>query len=177
METKVTKAYETKRLNLRVIEEVDQDFIYKQFSNELVNQYLFDAEPLKNIEEALDIIHFYRKTRPKNQERFMMILKDQGDTIGTLGYHAYDEGSKSLFIGYDLYPDYTKQGYMQEALAFLLNYLKTVLNVRTVYACIYKDNVRSINTVKRFGFTHHKNTYEHFRGKEYLHYIYQLVLE
>lgn len=173
----MTTHFETNRLILRVIDERDQAFIYKQFSNDIVNQYLFDAEPVQNLDEALEIINFYRHTTPKRQERFMMVLKDTHETIGTLGYHAHNEETHTLDIGYDLYPSYMNQGYMQEALTFLIDYVKNHLQVKTINACIYKDNLRSIHAVKRFGFTYYKDTYEHFRGEDYLHHVYQLTFK
>lgn len=169
--------FETNRLILKPINESYQAFIYKQFTNDIVNQYLYDAEPLSSLDEALDIINFYRYSTPKNQERFMILLKETKHTIGTLGYHAYDQSSKTLDIGYDLYPDYTKQGYMTEALTFLLNFIKERLDVTTINARIYKDNQESIRAVTRFGFTYAGDYYEHFKGEDYLHHIYQLKLK
>ncbi|MDY5913256.1 MAG: hypothetical protein SPJ62_14890 [Inconstantimicrobium porci] len=46
------KELETKRLILKNIGYDDVDFMYKEFSTDLVNTYLYDAEPVSSIDEA-----------------------------------------------------------------------------------------------------------------------------
>ncbi len=170
----MTNTYETNRLILKTIDETDQMFIYKQFSNDQINQYLFDAEPLQDENEALDIIHFYKHALPKLQERFIILLKDDLTPIGTLGYHALNHKDQTVDIGYDLDPIYQHKGYMREALKLLIDLLQKNYNGYSIHACIYKDNLKSIEAVKHFGFTYYKDMYEHFRGDDYLHQIYKL---
>lgn len=40
---------ETERLILKNIAQEDRNFIFSQFSDDVVNKYLFDAEPLTDI--------------------------------------------------------------------------------------------------------------------------------
>lgn len=168
-----TKTFETQRLLLKPIDINDQAFIFKQFSNNLVNQYLFDAEPLTHEDEARDIIDFYQQSEPKLQERFIIIRKDDLTPIGTLGYHALNHQEKTIDIGYDLDPHYQNQGYMRESLTFLIDYIHHHFQGYAIHACIYKDNQRSIHAVKHFGFTYYKDYAEHFRGEDYEHHIYR----
>lgn len=167
------KTYETKRLILKPVDLGDQAFIFKQFSNDIVNQYLFDAEPLKHPDEALEIIHFYQHSEPRNQERYILLLKDSLTPIGTLGYHAVNHQEKTLDIGYDLDPNHHFYGYMREGLAFLINLIQHRFDGYAIHACIYKDNQRSIDAVKHFGFTYYQTYMEHFRGEDYEHHIYR----
>ncbi len=53
------KELETERLFLKNISTCDRDFILEQFSNNEVNRYLFDAEPLTDVFGADDITDFY----------------------------------------------------------------------------------------------------------------------
>lgn len=170
-----TKTHETKRLILKPIDINDKAFIFKQFSNEIVNQYLFDAEPLSHEDEANCIIDFYRQPGPSQQERFIIILKDRPIPIGTLGYHALNHDDKTVDIGYDLYPVYHSFGYMREALTYLIDFIHLNFPGYAIHACIYKDNERSIHSVKHFGFTYFKNYSENFRGEDYEHHIYRLT--
>jgi ribosomal-protein-alanine N-acetyltransferase len=171
------KTYTTERLILKPIDESDQAFIFSQFSNDIVNAYLFDAEPLTNPSEALDIITFYSQGNPTHQERFILKLKTTHEPLGTIGYHAYNKEASSIDIGYDLNPAYFSQGYMREALSFLIDYIKENLSVLNIHACIYPKNQKSIDLVKHFGFTYNKNSYEHFRGEEILHHVYRLTIK
>ncbi|NLY48684.1 MAG: hypothetical protein GX918_02790 [Clostridiales bacterium] len=43
---------ETERLLLKCIGRDDAEFFYKQFSNDEVNQYLYDTEPCNSVEQA-----------------------------------------------------------------------------------------------------------------------------
>ncbi|BBF43143.1 hypothetical protein lbkm_1829 [Lachnospiraceae bacterium KM106-2] len=51
-------------------------------------------------------------------------------------------------MGYDLYPDYQKHGYMQEALAVILDFAKTEMHVRRMEVHIAEDNIKSHITAK-----------------------------
>ncbi|MCL2774858.1 MAG: hypothetical protein FWD71_16150 [Oscillospiraceae bacterium] len=51
---------ETNRLSLKNISLNDREFIYKQFSDDITNRYLFDEEPLTDIQGA-DV--FYGQSR------------------------------------------------------------------------------------------------------------------
>lgn len=43
----------------------NREFIFEQFSNSEVNRYLFDAEPVADIQDADDIIDFYKQPEPR----------------------------------------------------------------------------------------------------------------
>ena len=56
---------ETERLRLKNISFEDREFMSKQFSDDSVNKYLFDAEPLNNLKEADELIDFYLQPEPR----------------------------------------------------------------------------------------------------------------
>ena len=130
---------------------------------------------MNSLEEANEIIDFYTQKEPRMQHRYILVLKTTGEKIGTCGFHAWDINNRSVEIGYDLQKAYWHQGYMQEALEAILQYAKTIMNVSKVHACIYIDNHSSIKLVEKFGFVKSATKYEHFREKDYLHYIYTLT--
>ena len=49
---------ETERLRLRNLSKEDTDFIFRQFSDDDVNRYLFDAEPFTDRKEAEALVDF-----------------------------------------------------------------------------------------------------------------------
>lgn len=55
---------ETEKLFLKNISTDDRDFIFSQFSDNVVNRYLFDTEPLTDVEGADEIINFYIQPEP-----------------------------------------------------------------------------------------------------------------
>ena len=166
---------ETERLLLKNISYEDRDFILKQFSNDSVNRYLFDAEPLHSLEEADEIIYYYVQPELRIQHRWILTLKSSGVKIGTCGFHCWDKSKNCVDVGYDLQEEYWGQGLMSEAFNRVLEFAKTEMKIMQVRAHIYVDNAKSIGLVKKFGFGFHGETEVcAFHEKEYLHHIYTL---
>ena len=166
---------ETKRLALKCIGYDDADFFYKEFSTDAVNAYLYDADPCTSIEEAKAWISFYVKEEPRNQNRWIMILKNTGEKIGTCGFHCWDRQEHTVEIGYDLQPEFWRNGYSYEALQEIIKYASQQMKVKKIYAHISVDNIASINLVLKLGFTKTQaDYYEEFRNKKFLHNVYLL---
>lgn len=170
------KDLKTERLILKNISIADRDFIFDQFSNESVNQYLFDAEPLLNIKEADEIIDFYLQPEPRAQHRWILMTKD-GTKIGTCGFHCWNQSEGTCDIGYDLNPDYEGNGYMSEAISSILRFAKIEMKLKRVKACIYVENEKSIKLVEKLGFNDQGEiVFEVFRKKRYEHKIFKIDL-
>lgn len=164
---------ETERLILKNICVEDREFIYKQFSDEEVNKYLYDAEPLNNLDEADGIINFYLQPEPREQHRWIVVLKQNNVKIGTCGFHCWNKQNNSVETGYDLHPEYWGQGFMIEALESLLSFADSKMKIEKISACISVDNIKSKNLVQKLGFLFDgKTEYYSFHGQEYLHNIY-----
>jgi ribosomal-protein-alanine N-acetyltransferase len=169
---------ETERLLLKNISPNDREFIFNQFSNDYINRYLFDAEPLTDINGADDIISFYIKPEPRQEHRWILNLKPDARKIGTCGFHCWNPDERSVEIGYDLLEQYTGQGYMNEALKAIIEFAKTRMNIRVITAFIYTENKKSVNLAVRNGFVLTRTTdYSVFRGEKYLHNVYSLVIK
>lgn len=171
----VFKDLETDRLILKNIGREDREFILKQFSDDAVNRYLFDAEPVSNLDEADEIIDFYVQPEPRAQHRWVILLKSDGRKIGTCGFHCWDRARCSVDIGYDLRKEYWGQGLMTEALREMLAFASQIMGVHRINAHIYVDNQKSAALAQKFGFKWNGETEACvFRGKEYPHHIYSL---
>lgn len=170
------KELETDRLFLKNISVHDREFIFEQFSNNKVNQYLFDAEPLTDILGANEIIDFYIQPEPRAQHRWILVRKSDNTKIGTCGFHCWDESNGCCDIGYDLYPDYWGKGYMMEALKAICEFARTDMKVRRINACISIDNKKSMKLAEKLGFTFNGQLKDEiFHGKAYPHKI--LILD
>lgn len=171
------KDLETERLLLKSISEDDASFILKQFSNDKVNRYLFDAEPMKNIQEADEIIDFYMQPEPRLQHRWILVTKEEGIKIGTCGFHYWDRGSNACDIGYDLNEAYWGKGYMVEVMKEILLFAVEQMKLKRINACIYPENKSSLRLAEKLGFKYEGETQNLiFRGKEYQHWILTLDL-
>ncbi len=166
---------ETPRLMLKTISSQDREFMLRQFSNNGVNQYLFDTEPLGSLEEADELIAFYMQPEPRSQQRWILIRKQDGAKIGTCGFHCWNTEAGHCEAGYDLDPDYWGQGYMREAMEAILAFARNDMKVKRVHACIYPRNERSVALAEKLGFHFSGETKDEiFRGKAYEHRVYVL---
>lgn len=167
---------ETERLLLKNISFDDRDFMLKEFSDDAVNRYLFDVEPLSNLEEADELINFYLQPEPRAQHRWIIILKNDDIKIGTCGFHCWYREQNCVDIGYDLQEAFWGQGIMTEALKSILSFSFEKMEVFQVNAHIYVENDKSIQLVQKLGFKFNGRTEIcSFRGNEYLHNIYTLT--
>lgn len=168
------KTIETERLLLKNIDNDDREFIFSQFTDDDINQYLFDAEPLKDIHEADEIINFYLTPEPRPQHRWILVRKADGLKMGTCGFHCLSTEDSRVEIGYDLKKEFWGNGYMYEALSGIIDFAKKSLDIKEINACIYIDNDKSIRLAEKLGFVLTGSKFEIFRGREYLHNIYSL---
>lgn len=171
----VFKELETERLFLKNISRSDRDFIFAQFSNDHVNRYLFDAEPLTDIQWADEIIDFYTQPEPRTQHRWILVRKEDGIKLGTCGFHCWDNTTGCCDIGYDLFPEFEGKGYMSEAMEAIISFAKSDMEVNHINACIYTDNEKSIKVAEKYGFEFTGTMKDEvFRGEKYPHKIYTL---
>lgn len=166
---------ETDRLYLKCIGHDDAQFFYKQFSNAEVNRYLYDSGPCSSLEEAKKWIDLYLQSEPRNHHRWIMVLKENGEKIGTCGFHRWNREKGEIEMGYDLQPAYWRKGYTTEALSAIIKFAKEEMKVKKIFAHISVDNTASIKTAEKLGFKQTGEQYfEEFQGKKYLHDIYCL---
>ncbi len=168
---------ETERLLLKNINQSDREFIFRQFSDKVVTKYLYDEEPLTDVNEADGIISFYLQPEPRAQHRWIIQRKTDGLRMGTCGFHCWNSKDRKVEIGYDLKEEFWGNGYMHEALKKIIGFAKLRMNITEILACIYIENQKSINLVSRLGFVKVATRNEVFRGKEYLHNIYSLNIK
>lgn len=165
---------ETERLLLKNINIDDRDFIFSQFSDDVVNKYLFDAEPVTDMQGADEIIAFYINPEPRLQHRWVILRKSDGMKIGTCGFHCWDQSNCKVEVGYDLKEEFWGNGYMQEAMKKIIEFAMSEMKVKEIIACIYINNQKSIRLAENLGFVLSSSSCEVFRGNKYLHNIYSL---
>ena len=168
---------ETERLFLKNISIDDRDFIFSQFSDDVVNRYLFDCEPVTNMEEADEIITFFtQQPEPRLHRRWIMVRKSDGMKMGTCGYNGWNLTDCTFEVGYDMKEEFWRNGYMKEAIKEIIALAREEMHIKEINACISIDNERSIRLVEKLGFVLSGSSYFLFRGKEYPHNRYSLYL-
>lgn len=134
---------ETERLLLKEINENHVEDILRIRSNEIINQYVH-RNPPKNNYDALEFILTIKERTENNQTFYWGIsLKDQQNLIGTICLWNFSEDRKIAEVGYELLPEYHRQGIMSEALSAVLDFSFKELQVQEIVAMTHKLNENS----------------------------------
>ena len=87
-------------------------------------------------------------------------------------FSLLDKSNGCCDIGYDLYPDYGGNGYMIEALKAICAFARSSMKVKSINACIYIDNKKSIKLAEKLGFVFRGQIKDEiFRSTRYAHKI------
>ena len=170
---------ETRRTSLRRITDRDLDFIFNHFRDPEVCQYLVDQEPPSSVEEARQIIEWCNGNGNPNskQNRWLIVLKDTGESIGTVGFHNWDRANHIAEIGYDLSAAHWGKGIMTEVLGQVLDFGFKEMQLNRVQAFVHLQNAGSYQVLRKQGFVAEGVIREKhlFRGKYYDHYLLALL--
>ncbi|MDC8104804.1 GNAT family N-acetyltransferase [Chryseobacterium sp. PTM-20240506] len=143
---------ETNRLILRNIEETDVEDILRIRSNEEINRYILRNSPKTNY-DALDFILTIKRNTQNNETVYLGIsYKDQPNLIGTICLWNFSEDRKIAEVGYELLPDYHRQGIMSEALDAVLHFGFNELNLQEIIATTHQDNNSSKTLLLKYNF-------------------------
>lgn len=167
---------ETPRLLLKCVEQSDREFIFEEFQNEFVNKYLYDEEPMTDMEQADNLIEFFCLNEPRNQNRWVLINKAENIKMGTCGFHFWDREKNKVEIGFELMKPYNGKGYMTEAVEATIEFARINMKVNKIIAVVSIDNRQCKRLLEKFGFIIVNQEECMFRGSIYLHDIYELEI-
>jgi ribosomal-protein-alanine N-acetyltransferase len=134
----------------------DAQAIFNSFSQEKVTKYI-NRGPMQSIQEAEELVEI----RTSQIKRGIGIrwaiarIDDPSKLIGSCGCYKMDKSNRSMEIGYDLHPDYWRQGIITEALQAMLNFAYSeafFFHLNRIQALTHVDHVASIGLLKKFGF-------------------------
>ena len=142
----------TKLLLLRQLKTTDKKAIFKIRSNDIVYKYIA-KETFKKIEEAQSFIVKINKGITNKEHVFWAItLKETQELVGTICLWNFSKDRLIAEIGYELYPDYYKQGIMNEALQSVIKFGFESLKLNTIEAFTHKNNEASKTLLMRNNF-------------------------
>lgn len=147
---RLSEPFITERMKFRLLNLKDSEVICRQFSDPDMCRYF--SEPPCDMEEAKGIIEHYQNPEGKGYLRYGMFDKNTDAFIGTCGYHYWDNELKQVEIGYDIWKDYWRQGYISEALPILINICFEYLGVDCIYILTHPQNKASMASVRKSGF-------------------------
>ena len=147
---------QTERLYLREFQPMDSRAVFDSFSQEKVTKYI-NRGPMQTIQEAEKLVEIRTSlfTRGIGIRWAIAPIDAPEKFIGSCGCYKLDPSNRSMEIGYDLHPDYWRQGIMTEALTTILGFAYSdafFFHINRIQALTYVDHAASIGLLKKLGF-------------------------
>lgn len=79
-------------------------------------------------------------------------IEFDGQLVGSCGFARWNHGWHNATLGYELAPEVQGLGLMREAISTILDYGFSTMQLHRVHAEIHRENIASINLIKRLGF-------------------------
>jgi [ribosomal protein S5]-alanine N-acetyltransferase len=142
----------TVRLSLRQLSSEDEEAIFELRSDPAVNKYL--GRPIcKSREEAKAFINRINENIEKrNTYYWAIVLTETNQLVGTICLYDFSKDNDRCEIGFELRPQFQKQGIMQEAIQSVIDFVFHTLQVSKVKAVTHFENKDSIRLLSKFNF-------------------------
>lgn len=140
----------TNRVVLRAILNRDTAAIFSLRTNFKVNQYLGRKIHKNSIEIKTFITTINTLVAAKKAIYWVLQIKDK--VKGSIGLRNYNPEDSSAEIGYELLPKHYGNGIMSEVVKEILRYAFDELNLLSIVAITHKNNSKSIQLLRKFGF-------------------------
>ncbi|QWU15326.1 ribosomal-protein-alanine N-acetyltransferase [Paenibacillus sophorae] len=153
---------ETDRFVLRQLKQDDSREIFQYFSLDEVTKF-YDLESFTNIEQAEELIDRWNQKFERNQGiRWGITLRSESRVIGTCGFHGWMKNHYKAEIGYELTPEYWRQGYMTEVIQKIIEFGFNNLGLNRIEAFVEPENVGSRKVLEKIGLSEEGTLKEHF---------------
>lgn len=145
---------ETERLVIRNIALDDYRDVFKWCGDPVVNTYMLypvykNAEDVKGWISSID-------SEAEIGAEVVFIMKENGEIIGGGGIHSTSD--KSVWeIGYNLCRTHWGHGYTPEAMQGLIDYVRTIADVKAVQATFCVENLKSLRVAEKLGMSYFKD--------------------
>ncbi|PWV94498.1 ribosomal-protein-alanine N-acetyltransferase [Paenibacillus cellulosilyticus] len=141
----------TNRLVLRQLRNEDAGDVFHYFAQDEVTQY-YDLASFTEQRQAEELIEQWNdRFRRSEGIRWGITLMGEDRIIGTCGFHSWSKEHNKSEIGYELAPEYWRQGLMSEALAAVIAYGFEELKLNRIEALIDPDNISSRKLLVKSG--------------------------
>lgn len=142
----------TPRLVLRAIQQSDAQLVHRNFSDP--QTVLYSNAPAPSLEKVQQVIDIWSENFQKQQGiRWGITIKEQNAVIGSCGYKNIIKKHRRAGIGYEIFADYRRQGFMSEALNAVIQFGFEVIELNRIEVMVDYDNLPSILLLHKLGFT------------------------
>jgi ribosomal-protein-alanine N-acetyltransferase len=127
--------------------------VFTMLSREDINAWL-ETDPMQSIEEAEARVRSrIGLFKDKMGFRWAITLKSApAQVIGSCGYFSVRRGTATVEAGYELHPDYWRQGIMTEALGAIIDLGFAQMGLNRIDAMVMPENIASIKLLEKLGF-------------------------
>ena len=142
----------TERLTLRQLVINDEQEIFALRSDSEINKYL-DRQESKTIEDARNfIIKITENIKNSGSIYWAITLSKSKSFVGTICLFDFSDENNKCEIGYELLPNFQRQGIMKEATEKIINYAFQTIQIKRIEAFTHKDNQSSIKLLEKLAF-------------------------
>ena len=171
----------TERLLLREFRLEDAPAVLAILGREDVNEWL-ETDTLRSLEEAEGRVRTRMSLfRDGMGCRWAITLKSQpARMVGSCGYFSVRRGTRTMEAGYELHPDFWRQGLMTEALRAMIGLSFSPQAPRPVHrieAIVAPENTASLRLLEKLGFEREglRREFGFWKGRYQDVYLYALV--
>lgn len=147
---KYFKKIEGDRIYLSPVSIEDIELYAKWLNDRKVTDGIHGTRNVVNVESERN---WFTNTLEKGKYTFGIVLKDNDQLIGNIGFSEYNgidrSASLGIFIGEE---EYRSNGYGAEAIKLLIKYGFDILNLHSIELGVYNFNERAIACYKKVGF-------------------------
>jgi diamine N-acetyltransferase len=147
------KTLKSKNLQLRAIEPEDLNFLHTIENNELFWEVSHTQTPFSRyvLKQYLENAHL--DIYESKQLRLIIEEISDKEQVGMIDLFDFNPQHHRAGVGILIHPYFQNRGFAAEALALLINYSFSYLNLHQLYANITPDNVKSIALFEKHNFT------------------------
>ncbi|MBD2518437.1 GNAT family N-acetyltransferase [Nostoc sp. FACHB-973] len=169
---------ETNRLLMREFVESDSQAVFAYQSNPLYLLYSHWTHRTENdVCEFIQMFITQQKEQPRTKFQLAVVLKEENRLIGNCGIRINDSKLGEANIGYELNPEYWRQGYATEAAQAILKFGFEELKMHRIWSWCIAENIASFKVLEKIGMRRegHMQEKELIKGKWYDSFIYAIL--
>lgn len=143
---------ETERLRLRELKREDAEAVFRLFASEKLMEF-YGRYPMSELHEAEEMIERHQLMFEELRGiRWGLEYKENGQLIGTAGFHLWLHHYNRAEIGYELDSAYHGQGLAREALTAAISHGFETMGLNRIGALVYPENQASARLLLKLGF-------------------------
>lgn len=138
------------RVSLRIFTREDVHSMWDAINTPEILKYLRTPSEVFYFEDEEEWYDRLRKNKSVNRT-FAIETNSGNDLVGAVSLHMIDFVSRHGELGYMIFKSHWGQGYATEAIKLMLDYSRTTLNLRKVYAYVKDTNAGSKRVLEKNG--------------------------